>query len=145
MLRQAGTQDRWVTERLGPWSLYVGRLDAIQGRLARAPLNTDVHPFVELSSAKNTARHAGQDDWTVAGAEWLELSREIWAARTVDATDETRAAAGGYALQSASTYWVAGKGDAAARALSVASMLLPDELFANAPGDATAVDVWPTR
>ena len=144
-LREAGVEDRWVTHPLGPWTLFVGGLDAVADRLADAPLNTDDRPFVELTAASNAARHAGRQDWTVAGAAWIELSRTIAGKPSTAAPAEARASAGGYALQTASTLWVAKKSAEASRSLAVATMLVPDELLRSAPSDPTAADVWPSR
>ena len=144
-LREQGVQDRWVTHPLGPWALYVGRLDAIAERLSDSPINTDDRPFVELAAASNTARHAGQRDWIVAGMPWLQLSAEMTTPPDEEATNEALTSAGGYALQSSSTYWVAGEPDTASRALSLAETLLPDDLVRSAPADPTAADVWPDR
>ena len=144
-LREAGVEDRWVTHALGPWTLFVGRLDAIAHRLAEARLNTDDQPFVELAAASNSARQAGRQDWTAAGAPWLALSGEIASRPSVGTRDEARASAGGYALQTASTYWVANKTEEASRSLSIATTLIPNDLLRWAPADPTAAEVWPDR
>ena len=142
-LRNGPSRDRWVTHPAGPWALHVGALDAIAEELSDAPLNTDDRPFVELASAKNGARHAGRRDWTASGKDWLELSAKMVQPPAAAEDQPINASAGGFALQSASTYWVAGRKNDAYLALHATARLLPDDLFGKAPADPSAADVWP--
>lgn len=147
-LAARGVEDRWVTHPLGPAALYVGPLAALAAQLDTAALNTEDRPFVELTSARNSARHSGRNDWTAAGEPFLQLSdvirrSEAWRSSRISLAEQ-RTAAGGYALQAASTHWDAKRLDDASRALSEAARLLPRELLADAPADPSAADVWHT-
>ncbi|MGB5812810.1 MAG: fused MFS/spermidine synthase, partial [Polyangiales bacterium] len=76
-LGERGIEDRWVTHPDGPPSLYVGPLASLRDPLARVPRNTDDEPRLEFSAARNPARHAGGEDWTVAGVPFLERAASI--------------------------------------------------------------------
>jgi len=146
-IERQGVDDRWVTHPLGPWALYVGPLRSLASQLIDAPLNRENEPVVEFASARNPARHSGRTSWTASRTTWLELSRTMlrgrdWESRR-DSLAGRRTAAGGFALQTASTHWVEGNREAASRALGQAVKLLPRELLADAPPDPTASDVWP--
>ena len=60
-----------------------------------------------------------------------------------DLSIEARAASdGGGLLRAAAAFWAAGDKARASRALSEASERLPRRLFADAPDDPTAAEVW---
>lgn len=145
-LGERGVEDRWMTHPLGLSTLYVGPLAALSTHLNEVPRNTENRPVVEFASARNPARHSGRSDWAVAGVPFLQLSEVIRRPRgegsSVALEADPDVSAGGYALQAASTYWVLGRSDDAARALSRAAKLLPSDLLSAAPPDPTASDVW---
>lgn len=149
-LRARGEGDRWVTDPAGVWSLYVGPLTPTAAAVRDAPLNTRAWPRVEFGAGRGHAGGGRGALDAMVGSRWLDLAERVRRAgrRTGDALyphlgpEARRARAGGAALQAAGVHWTAGRREAAARAVERAAELLPERLFANAPADPTAADVW---
>jgi spermidine synthase len=142
-LAEAGVGDRWVTDPMGPWALYVG---PVAEQPVDVPRNHTDRPVVErLAAATHEGGSVGKRD-PVVGARWLAftesvLAREerLWPGLSEDAR---RSATGGGALQLAGTLYVGGEIDAAARAFTRAASLLPSRLVADASADPTAAELW---
>lgn len=142
-LADAGVTDRWVTDPMGPWALYVGPVAA---QPADVPRNSADHPIVErLAAATHEGGSVGKRD-PVVGARWLAfaegvLAREeiLWPGLSEEAR---RSATGGGALQLAGALYVGGDVDGAARAFARAASLLPSRLVADATADPTAAELW---
>jgi spermidine synthase len=142
-LAEAGIDDRWVTDPMGPWSLYVG---PVAEQPAEVPRNLADRPVVErLAAATHEGGAVGKRD-PVVGARWLAfaesvLAREetLWPGLSEDAR---RSATGGGALQRAGTLYVGGEVEAAARAFTRAASLLPSRLVSDANADPTAAELW---
>lgn len=142
-----GVGDRWLTDPAAFFALYLAPLDprASDG----VPRNRLDRPWIEYEAA---ARHIGGERGkrdALHGLAWL-AEVEAWqaAAPRPDALypnlppPAQRARAGGDALQRAGALWSAGRADDAAAALAIAADTLPPSVVADAPPDASAVDVW---
>jgi hypothetical protein len=149
-LARAGESDRWVTDPLGPWALYVGPLGPVAPALAEAPLHRDDHPILEELAA---AGHAGGDLGKVdpiVGLAWVRFAEAVRseARRAGDplfpalSPEARRASDGGALLQQAGALYVAGRVAAAAESFARAAELLPASLVAAAPADPTAAELW---
>lgn len=149
-LAAAGVRDRWVSDPLGVWALYVGPLGAMSSTLEALPRNRDDLPWVESVAAGG---HAGGERGKVdpvVGSAWMRFAEplRVAAGGVADAIypglgpDQRRAVRGGALLQRAGALWVAGRADAAARAFADAASLLPERLVARAEADVTAAELW---
>ncbi len=146
-LRAAGSEDRWVTHPLGVFALYVGPLAAAPP--SDALENSDDQPVVELLAAKN---HAGGERGKLApftGVAWVAFAKALREAADARGEGlgeaERRAMQGGHALQAAAALFALERDAESSRALAAASEALPRELFADAPADPSAAEVWHTR
>jgi len=151
-LRAAGVADRWVTDPVGLWALYVAPLVAAAPDFAATPRNDDDHPRIDFLAARGFAGAAHAMREPAVGPAWTRLT-EAWRRavqhshasdplfRDLDAT-RRRAGEGGAALQAAGAAWVAGRPDAAAAEFATAAELLPRHLVAEGAADPTAAEVW---
>lgn len=147
-LAAAGVVDRWVADPAGVWSLYVGPLAPAAAALAGEPRNTDDRPVIEQLAA---ATHAGGTRGklnAIVGPKWVRFTESVRAAASgrdpvfaLDA-EARRASDGGAALQMAGALYVTRETEAAARAFTTASELLPSRLVKDAEADATAAELW---
>lgn len=143
-LAARGVRDRWTTDPVAFFALYLAPLDprASDG----VPRNLLDRPWIEYEAA---ARHAGGKRDALRGLAWLAQVDE-WQAAAPEPDPlypelppaVRRARAGGDALQRAGALWLAGREDDAARALEVAAEALPPSVVGEAPEDRSAVDVW---
>ena len=148
-----GVRDRWVTHPLGPWALYAGPIAGVAAHWKAVPRNTDDDPVVELLAARHHAGGGAGGLRPFIGTSLSQLGkalRESADARGLEpvrgfGAAERRAAEGGHALQTASALWVAGRARPAGDALASAAALLPRGLFARAPADPSAAEVWHTH
>src|SRR5690606_21458985 len=107
-LGRGGERDRWVSDPLGPWALYVGPLAPLAPALAEAPRNTDDRPVLEWLAARG---HAGGRRGKVApivGLEWVRFAETLRAAAAAGdplwpalPAEARRASEGGALLQRA--------------------------------------------
>lgn len=142
-LAETGVRDRWVTDPMGPWSLYVGPVAELP---ADVPRNLANRPVVErLAAATHEGGDVGKRD-PVVGARWLAFvesvrAREesIWPGL---GEQERRSATGGGLLQLAGSLYVGGEAEAASRAFTRAAGLLPARLVSEASADPTAAELW---
>ncbi len=152
-LGRAGETDRWVTDPVGVWALYVGPLSTLAGEAASWPRQTDARPRVEFWAARG---HAGGErgiSQPFVGLPWARFARGVQlagerAGRPLypDLSAEARSAvAAGSLLQAAGAFFVSGREDEAARALAAAAEALPPRLVADALPDPTAADLWHAR
>jgi spermidine synthase len=152
-LAAAGERDRWITDPMGPWALYVGPLAAAHGWLEGAALHTDDRPVIEFLAARS---HAGaglgkRDPFVgLELAAFTEQLRLVAAARGDPVfpdlgPEALRSSEGGALLQLAGALFTAGRLGESARALAAASAALPARLVAEAPADPTAAEVWRNR
>jgi spermidine synthase len=75
-LAEAGIDDRWVTDPMGPWSLYVG---PVAEQPAEVPRNLADRPVVErLAAATHEGGAVGKRD-PVVGARWLAFAESVLA------------------------------------------------------------------
>lgn len=149
-LAAGGESDRWVSDPLGFWALYVAPLAASLPALEDVPRNTDARPRIEFLAARSHAggRRGKQD--ALVGLEWVAFAERLAAAAAGSgdplfpelAGEARRAVAGGAALQAAGALWTAGRPEAAARLLAVAAQRLPARLLAEAPPDPSAAELW---
>jgi len=142
-LAEAGIDDRWVTDPMGPWSLYVG---PVAEQPAEVPRNLTDRPVVErLAAATHEGGAVGKRD-PVVGARWLAFTESVLAREEILwpglSEDARRSATGGGALQLAGTLYVGGEVEAAARAFTRAASLLPSRLVSDASADPTAAELW---
>jgi spermidine synthase len=150
-LGRAGESDRWVTDPLGPWSLYVGALGPLRETLAAQALNTDDRPRIQYRAARGHGGGgaAGRHDPFV-GEAFARFAEQV---RLADAAaghplfpdlsrDAARASQGGSYLQLAGALYAQGRQDETGRALAAAAQRLPAHLFRNAPADPSAAEVW---
>ncbi len=142
-LADAGVEDRWVTDPVGVWSLYLGELD--RAALAGVPRNSRDRPRIEhLAAAGHASGAPGPREPAVARA-WLELAAELTTGtdghRELSA-EARRAVRGGAMLQRANVLYAEGRLDEAARTLEVAASLLPTRLLAEGTPDASAAELW---
>jgi spermidine synthase len=146
----SGAGDRWVTDPLGPFALYVGPLSPLAPDLAEVLRNTDDRPRIEFLAARSHAGGARGKSEPVVGLAWSDFADRLREAarRAGDALfpelppEAYHASAGGAALQRAGALWVAGRFDDAAGALATAGALLPARLLSEATADPTAAEVW---
>jgi spermidine synthase len=149
-LRTRGERDRWVTDPMGPWALYVGPLGALADRLAPVTRNSDDRPRIEFLAARTHAGGTRGKESPLAGPRWpawTETLRREAASRGDDVfpslgADARRTGEGGALLQAAGAAWVAGDFEASARLFAAASEQLPRSLVADAAADPTAAEVW---
>ncbi|MEE9608057.1 MAG: hypothetical protein V3U03_09995 [Myxococcota bacterium] len=148
-LAAAGATDRWVTDRDGIWSLYVGPLAHAPG-LARAPRNTDARPRIEFLAARSYAGGTSGALDAFVGPRWALFADRLRSSSAggLDplypglSAAARRVSEGGALLQRAGAYWAAGRAEEAASALALASERLPRSLVADAPADPTAAELW---
>jgi spermidine synthase len=146
-LAARGVHDRWLTDPVAFFALYLAPLDpsAYDG----VPRNLLDRPWIEYEAA---ARHAGGERGkrdALRGDPWL-AQVEAWQATAAEPDPlypslpppARRARAGGDALQRAGALWAAGRDADAARALEIAAGALPPSIVADAPADPSAADVW---
>ena len=151
-LGERGESDRWVTDPVGVWSLYVGPLAALSDTLTAAPRNLDDRPRLEFSAPTDRARSAEGEAVLLVGGRWIRASAAATAA--IGPSDPVfpglpdlaqRAARAGARLQAAGAAWTEGREEAASEHLRSAAANLPSALLApNAP-DMTASEVWPAE
>jgi spermidine synthase len=149
-LAAAGVTDRWVTDPVGVWSLYVGPLSPAAADLGRAPRNTDDRPRIGFLTARSHAGGTRGKLDPMVGSRWVRFEDALLGMAGHPADDvypdlgaEARAAAeGGAWLRAAATLWHAGRVEEASQALAAAGRRLPRRLFADAPADPTASEVW---
>jgi spermidine synthase len=149
-LAAAGATDRWVTDPLGPFALYIGPLAPLAAELGRVPRNTDDRPRIEFLAARTHAGGTRGKERPTTGLAWARFDERVRSAALRRGDDvfpdlspeRRRASEGGAALQSAGALWVAGRAGDSARALAAASELLPPSLLGAAPADPTAAEVW---
>ncbi|HEV7731999.1 MAG TPA: fused MFS/spermidine synthase [Candidatus Binatia bacterium] len=146
-LAARGVRDRWLTDPVAFFALYLAPLDP--STYDGVPRNLLDRPWIEYEAA---ARHAGGERGkldALRGLAWL-AQVDAWqaAAPEPDALYPSlppaarRARVGGDALQRAGALWAAGRAADAARALEIAADALPPSVVAEAPEDQSAVDVW---
>ncbi|HEY8494743.1 MAG TPA: hypothetical protein VIN04_12680 [Myxococcota bacterium] len=149
-LAARGERDRWVTDPLGPWALYVAPLAPFAAELAGAPRNGDDRPVLEaLAAAGHAGGRRGKVD-AIVGPAWVRFAEALRAAAAAAgdplwpalAPEAARASEGGALLQRAGALYVANRTDAAAQAFAAAAAALPARLVAAAPADATAAELW---
>ena len=145
-LAEAGVGDRWVTNPLGVWSLYVAPLTGLGRALNGIPRNLDDRPLVEFGAPR--LRQAGNVR-SVVGLAWSERSEQLAGRVRGDdplfgplGADRLEAAAGGRWLQRADALWASRQPELAAAALAEASARLPAALFSAAPADPTVATLW---
>ncbi len=147
-LRDAGVQDRWVTQPLGLFALYVAPLAAFAEPWRALPRNSDEHPVIEWLAARAHAGGAGKAE-LFTGLAFAGFAKALREAATTELAalpaDARRAGDGGHALQVAGALYVAGRAADAGQALAAASSLLPPGLFADAAPDPTAAEAWHTQ
>jgi len=146
-LAAAGVPDRWVTDPLGIYALYVAPLAPSADLWRATPRNTDDRPVIEFLAARTHAGRAGKQAplTGIAFAGFAKGVREAaGAAGALRGLPEPaqRAGDGGHALQVAGALHAAGRDGEAGQALASAAALLPPELFANAAPDPTAAEAW---
>lgn len=146
-LAAAGVADRWVTDPVALWSLYVAPL--APDASGDVPRNVLAWPRLEyLAAARHAGGARGKVD-PVIGLDWIERVKE-WQA--VDSPSDRlfpvlseaalRARRGGSALQRAGALFAARREQEAAAALATAGDLLPRRVLAHAPPDPSAADLW---
>lgn len=149
-LAARGETDRWVTDPLGVWSLYVGPLAPFAAELASVPRNDDDHPRIDFLSARGHAGGTRGKQSPVVGLGFARLASRIAAAAAATgdgvypelSEEARRTVAGGAALQSAGAFYVERRNEDSARALEAATSLLPPRLVGEAEADPTAAEVW---
>jgi len=149
-LEASGVKDRWVTDPVGPFALYVGPLTPLAPALAGVARNTDDRPRIEFRAAQSHAGGARGKSRPAVGLLWSGLADSLRdaAQHTGDGLfpalppEASRSSEGGAALQRAGALWVAGRLDDASGALATASALLPPRLLSEATADPTAAEVW---
>lgn len=144
-LAARGVADRWVTNPIAFFALYLAPLDATAGD--GGPRNLLDRPWIEYEAA---ARHAGGKHDALRGLAWM-AQVDAWqaAAPTTLYPDlppaGLSARVGGDELQRAGALWVEGRTAEAARALERAAAALPPSIVTDAPPDPSATDVWLER
>jgi hypothetical protein len=149
-LERKGVSDRWVTDPLGLWALYLGPLGPLREALADLPRNGDDRPEVEFRAARSHAGGSGARKDRFTGLAWIAFAERLRAAARQAGDDlypdlpepARRAAEGGHALQAAGALFAAGRTREASRALAAAAERVPLHLLAEAPPDPTAAEVW---
>ena len=151
-LRAAGEHDRWVTDPIGFWSLYVGALGPLAPSLAEVPRNTENRPILEYRAARDHRGGRVGLPHPYVGLAWQDFSDRVRRASPSGdplyptlGIDARKAEAGGAALQRAGALWADGRTSEAARAIARAASLLPANLLADAAPDPTAANLWPDR
>lgn len=142
-LAEAGVDDRWVTDPMGPWALYVGPVIEQPPSVARNSLD---RPIVEsLAAATHEGGDVGKRD-PVVGTRWIAFADAVrapvdtlWPALGPQARVSID---GGAALQRAGAYYADGQTESAARAFARAASLLPTRLVSAASADPTAAELW---
>jgi spermidine synthase len=144
-LAAAGVADRWVTHPAGVFALAVAPLAPAAAGWAALPRNADDAPVIEFLAARTHGGGAGKAaPFTgLAFAGFAKGLREA-ASGALAALPAAlrRAGDGGHALQVAGALHAAGRDAEAGEALAAAAAALPPELFAEAPPDPTAAEVW---
>jgi hypothetical protein len=111
------------------------------------PRNSDDAPVIEFLAARSHAGGAGQAE-PFTGLAFAAFAKDLReasdAALAALPPAARRAGDGGHALQVAGALLAAGHRDEAGQALGAAGALLPRELFADAPADATVAEAWHT-
>lgn len=145
-LATAGVADRWVTDPLGIWSLYVAPAVGLEKQLARVPRNLDDRPIVEFGAPRH--RRAGSAG-SLVGLSWVERSQELAGRFSGDdplfgplGAERAAAIEGGRWLQRADALWTVRRPEDAAAALAEAAERLPAQLFRAAPPDPTVATLW---
>lgn len=149
-LGSRGERDRWVTDPLGPWALYVGPLAPLGPALADAPRNGDDRPVIETLAARGHAGGRRGKLAPVTGLAWVRFAEALRAKAAAGGDPlwpalppaAARAAEGGALLQLAGALYVEGRHDAAASAFAAAAAALPRRLVAEAPADDSAAELW---
>jgi spermidine synthase len=144
-LREAGVRDRWVTDAAGVFALYAAPLAKLAAEWRALPRNRDDRPVIEFLAARAHAGGAGKAaPFTgLAFVGFAKRLREAAAAELASLPAEARRAGdGAHALQAAAALHAAGRAPEAEAALAAAAELLPPRLFAAAPPDPTAAEVW---
>jgi len=148
-LAATGVRDRWVTDPLGIWSLYVAPGVGLSQQLDQIPRNLDDRPVIEFGAPRQRAAGTGS---TLVGPRWVDVGEEL--AQRFPGDDplfgplgaaRTSAASGGHWLQRADALWAARRPEEAAAALSEAGARLPETLFSGAEADPTAATLWHDR
>jgi spermidine synthase len=144
-LRGAGVQDRWVTSADGVLALYVAPLAPLAADWRAVPRNRDDRPVVEFLAARAHAGGAGKAA-PFTGLAFVGFTKRLREAAAAELSALPAAARrtgdGAHALQAAAALHAAGRAGEAEAALAAASALLPPHLFAAAPPDPTAAEVW---
>lgn len=150
-LGAAGETDRWVTDPIGPWTLYVGPLAPFGETIQQRPLNTDDRPAIEFLAARTQQGGRQGKQNALVGMNWVALSDRIRSAAggrdTIypDLSSEAReASSGGLALQAASALYIAGQPQKSARMFTVGAERIPARLVSEASADASVANVWHT-
>jgi spermidine synthase len=149
-LAARGERDRWVADPAGVWALYVGPLEALGHGLHDAPRQSDAHPVLEYRAARGHAGGGSGKRDAFVGVAWARAAAGGLRAGEARADpllaalppEERRAVGGGAALQLAGALYAEGQLEESGRALALAAELLPPRLFADAPADPTAAQVW---
>ncbi|MEN8181648.1 MAG: hypothetical protein ABFS46_03830 [Myxococcota bacterium] len=145
-LRARGDPDRWLTDPVAPWPLYVGRLDALRATLEEVPRQSDGRPVLEFWSGRGSGGGAGSRGDALVGLAWARVAETLRRAddpmRLALPPEARGAMDGGAALQAAGAFYSAGREEEAGQALAAAAGLLPRRLLADAPADPTAAEVW---
>jgi spermidine synthase len=149
-LGRSDVADRWVTDPVAVWSLYAGPLAPLAPSLADVPRNSDAHPRIEFMAARSHAGGVWGKPDSVTGRRWLHFDKALReaAARSGDPVypdlppQARRASLGGALLQAAAVFYSEDRSDDAAQALAAAAEHLPRRVFAGAPPDPTAAEVW---
>jgi hypothetical protein len=151
-LSRAGVDDRWVTDPLGFWSLYLGPISGLEPALADLPRNRDDHPVLEFQAARSHSGGTRGVTDPFVGLSFVAFADQVRAAarRHGDplfpglSEPERLASQGGHALQLAGALFAAGRTAGSGRALADASRWIPPRLLADAAADPTAAEVWHT-
>lgn len=146
-LARAGVTDRWVTDPVAFWSLYLA--PAPRDPEAAVPRNLDAWPRIELMAAR---RHAGGDRgkldplvglaWSARALAWQRAAPVPDPLYPGLAPPAMEARRGGDALALAGALFSSGRETEAARALAVAADRLPARVLRDAPPDPSAAEVW---
>lgn len=137
--------DRWVTDPVAFWSLYIGEAKADES-VARNSLN---RPQIEyLASRRHVGGARGKIDPHV-GLDWVAaVDQQQSASAEPDALyphlprAAHRARRGGSIMQHASALYLSGRTERAGQRLAEAAALLPPSVLAQSPPDPSVADVW---
>lgn len=151
-LRAAGEPDRWLTDPIGFWSLYVGELGSLRAALADVPLNRDDRPHLQYRAARSHSGAPRARAFFVGSpfAYFAETLRSATRARGDTLFPDLpppalRAMQAGSLLQQSGAAWSEGRRNEAALALTQAAERLPAGLLAEGAPDPSAAEVWPGR